>query len=149
MLNPAKPEKKSLVRLNMDNKNKIRLVFLSIILFLFVIPVSGISAQKRKIAVPANSSEKDSLISQEMGRAQYFLFFDDRGQFISALKNPASSQTGGISRTVITLLTDNQITTVIADSVGTKMKKALTDHNIELIKKSGAAQKAVTVSVQH
>ena len=118
------------------------------ILFLFVISAASVSAQTMKFAVPSDISKQDSLICQELGRAPFFLLFDHSGMFLKAIKNPATHQPGGISRTVVALLVDNGINVVIADSIGDKMKKALTDQNIQFIKKSGSVHDAITAITQ-
>lgn len=127
----------------------IQSVFVCIVNVLLIIFVCGVSAKTMKIAVPATGSEKDSLISQETGRAPYFLFFDDKGDFLEAIRNRAKEQPGGISRIVVTLLVDNDVTIIIAESVGDKMKRALIDHHIKLVNKTGTAHDAVEAFIQH
>ena len=118
-------------------------IFLSIVIVLFVAISSGATAQAMKIAVPATGAEKTSLISEETGRAAYFLFFDEKGHFIAAMKNPAKDQAGGISRTVVSLLSNNNVTMLIAKSIGAKMEQALTAHRIKFVNNTGAADDAV------
>ncbi len=128
----------------MENRHYKQILSLSLTFFIFTLLASTASARSMKIAVPANGMEQDALISQETGRAPFFLFFDEKGQFLKAIKNPGQNQSGGISRTVAALLSDNDITVVIADSVGEKMKKALSNHNIQLLQKTGTARNGVT-----
>ncbi|MCK5069358.1 MAG: hypothetical protein KAR01_02410 [Desulfocapsa sp.] len=116
---------------------------LGIVLSLFVLLASGANAQTKKIAVPTNGPEENTPISAEAGRAAFFLLFDGDGQFLEAIKNPAANQPGGISRTVISLLVENDVTVFIGDSVGDKMKKAIADKNIQFIKSTGPASDAV------
>ncbi len=120
-----------------------------IVCALLVVFASGVSAKTMKIAVPATGSEKDSPISQETGRAPYFLFFDDKGNFLEAISNRAREQPGGISRTVVALLVNNDVTIIIAESVGDKMKRALVDHHIKFVNKTGTAHDAVEAFIQH
>ncbi|MEA1987121.1 MAG: NifB/NifX family molybdenum-iron cluster-binding protein [Candidatus Marinimicrobia bacterium] len=101
-----------------------------------------------KIAVPATGSEKNSLISKETGRAPFFLFFDENGNFIEAMKNPAKDQHGGISRTVVSLLSDNNVTMIIAESIGEKMKQSLTANHINFVNNTGTADDAVRAITQ-
>ena len=132
----------------MKNAKCIQRVFLIIVVILLTGFASVISATTMKIAVPATGSEKDSLISQETGRAPFFLFFDDKGNFLEAVKNPAKDNPGGISRTVVSLLIDNDVTIIIASSIGDKMKKALTDHHIDLVNGTGTVHDAVKLIIQ-
>ncbi len=120
----------------------------SIIVVLLVALASGVTAETMKIAVPATGSEKNALISEETGRAPFFLFFDSKGQFLEAMKNPARDQSGGISRTVVALLSDKDVTIIIARSIGDKMKKTLTAHNIEIVNKTGTADDAVKAIIE-
>ena len=123
-------------------------IFLSTVVVLLVTLASGVTAQTMKIAVPATGSEKNSLISEETGRAPFFLFFDEKGNFLEAMKNPAKDQSGGISRTVVALLSDKNVTMIIAGSIGVKMKQALTDHHINFVNKTGTADDAVKTIIQ-
>ena len=123
-------------------------IFLSTVVVLLVTLASGVTAQTMKIAVPATGSEKNSLISEETGRAPFFLFFDEQGNFLEAMKNPAKDQSGGISRTVVALLSDKNVTMIIAGSIGVKMKQALTDHHINFVNKTGIADDAVKTIIQ-
>lgn len=126
----------------------VQTVCLNSIFFLLFALVSGVSAQTMKIAVPSTGQEKDSLISQETGRAPFFLIFDEKGNFLEAIKNPAKDQYGGISRTVINLLDDKRITLVITKNIGDKMKQALDSHHIKFVKNTGAADNAVKTITQ-
>ena len=123
-------------------------IFLSTVVVLLVTLASGVTAQTMKIAVPATGSEKNSLISEETGRAPFFLFFDEKGNFLEAMKNPAKDQSGGISRTVVALLSDKNVTMIIAGSFGDKMKQSLTDHHINFVNKTGTADDAVKTIIQ-
>lgn len=113
-----------------------------VVVLLITLAVAA-TAQTMKFAVPATGPEKNSQISQETGRATYFLFFDNKGDFLEAIKNPASDQPGGISRTVISLLSDSGATILIGESIGDKMKQGLTDCHIDFVKKTGTVDNAV------
>ena len=130
------------------NMKSMQTIFLSIVIVLLVALVSGATAQTMKIAVPATGSEKNSLISEETGRAPFFLFFDEQGNFLEAMKNPAEDQSGGISRTVVSLLSDKNVTLIIAKSIGDKMKQALTAHHINFTNNTGTADDTVKTTIQ-
>ena len=132
----------------MMNMRSMQTISLSIVVVLFVALASGVTAQTMKIAVPATGSEKKSLISEETGRAPFFLYFDGKGNFLEAMKNPAKNQSGGISRTVVALLSDKNVTMIIAGSIGDKMKQALSDHHIDFVNKTGIADEAVKSIIQ-
>ena len=124
-------------------------ILIGLVLLLLFTFVSGASAETMKIAVPSTGQAKDSLISQETGRAPFFLIFDEKGNFLEAVKNPAKDQYGGISRTVIKLLAVKGITLVIAKDIGDKMKQALDSHHIKFVKNTGAADNAVKTITQN
>ncbi|WP_319547988.1 NifB/NifX family molybdenum-iron cluster-binding protein [Desulfogranum marinum] len=130
------------------NMQSIQTILLSIVVVLFVAISPGVTAQTMKIAVPATGAEKNSLISEETGRAPYYLLFDEKGHFIEAMKNPAKDQAGGISRTVASLLSANNVTIIIAQAIGDKMKQALTAHNIKFVNNGGAADDSVKTFLQ-
>ena len=121
----------------------IQRVCLSSVFVLFVVLVASVSAQGMKIAVPAIGPEPGTSISKETGRAPFFLVFDERGHFLEAIQNPARDQSGGISRTVVALLITHDIRFIVAESIGDKMKQALTDHKIDFVIKTGTAADAV------
>ena len=126
----------------------VQTICLSTVFLLLFALVSGVLAETMKIAVPSTGQQKDSLISQETGRAPFFLIFDEKGNFLEAVKNPAKDQYGGISRTVINLLAGKGITLVIAKNIGDKMKQALDFHHIKFVKNTGAADNAVKTITQ-
>ncbi len=130
------------------NMKSMQTIILSIVVVLLVAIASGATAQTMKIVVPATGSEKNSLISEETGRAPFFLFFDENGNFTEAMENPAKDQSGGISRTVVSLLSDNNVTMIIAESIGDKMKQALIANHINFANYTGAADDAVKTFIQ-
>lgn len=130
------------------NMKSMQTIILSIVVVLLVAIASEATAQTMKIVVPATGSEENSLISEETGRAPFFLFFDEKGNFIEAIKNPAKDQSGGISRTVVSLLSDNNVTMIIAESIGDKMKQALIANHIKFANNTGTADDAVRTILQ-
>ncbi len=127
----------------MENRKFTVIITLGLSLLLLILSAPCVFGQKMKIAVPSNSSDEKAIISNEMGRAPFFLLFDDSGKFLIALGNPARHQKGGISRTVAALLTENNISVVIGNSIGDKMKNALIDHDIQFIKRNGSVYSSV------
>ncbi len=123
-------------------------VCLSSVFVLLVVLVASVSAQSIKIAVPAIGTEPDASISKETGRAPFFLIFDEKGHLLDAIQNRARDQFGGISRSVVALLTTHDINLIVAESIGDKMKQALTDNRIDFVIKTGAANDAVKSIIQ-
>ena len=120
----------------------------SLFLFLLFALATEAFADSMKIAVATTGPEKDAAISKQTGRAPFFLFFDDKGNLLEAIENPAKDQYGGISRSISLFLADKGVTLVIAGNIGHKMKQALRDYQIEYIEKTGAAYNAVQTTIQ-
>ncbi len=123
-------------------------IIVSLFLFLLFAFATEASADSMKIAVAATGPEKDAAISQQTGRAPFFLFFDDKGNLLEAIENPAKDQYGGISRSISLFLADKGVTLVIAGNIGNKMKQALRDYQIEYTEKTGVAYDAVQTIIQ-
>ena len=63
----------------------------SLFILLFSLAVNA-SGDAMKIAVASTGQAKDSTISQQAGRALFFLFFDDRGKLFETVENPAKDK---------------------------------------------------------
>ena len=101
------------------------------------------SAGTIKIAVASSGQAKDAAISRQAGRAPFFLFFDDRGNFLESMENPARGKSRRAGPGAALFLADQGVTLVIAGEFGNKMKKALEEHHIGYIEKKGVADHAV------
>ncbi len=123
-------------------------VIVNLFLFLLFALATEAFADSMKIAVATTCPEKDAAISQQAGRTPFFLFFDDKGNLLEAIENPAKDQYGGISRSISLFLADKGVTLVIAGDFGSKMKEALEEHHIQYVKKTGAAYNAVQTIIQ-
>ncbi len=122
---------------------------ISFVLFLLFALATGASADALKIAVASTGQEKDALISQQTGRAPFFLFFDDKGNLLEAIENPAKDQYGGISRSISLFLADKGVTLIISGDIGSKMEQALRDYQIEYTEKTGVAYDVVQTIIQN
>jgi hypothetical protein len=88
---------------------KIRSIQIIIVSFLFVLLFSltgNTSDDAMKIAVASTGQEKNSAISQQAGRAPFFLFFDDRGNFFETVANPANDKSRNAGPRAASFLAD-------------------------------------------
>ena len=121
-------------------RKKSALAFIiSFTLFLLFALATGASAAAMKIAVAAAGQEKDAAINEQAGRTPFFLFFDDKGNFLEALENPARDQSRRAGPSAALFLADKGVTLVIAGNFGDKMIQVLDEHHIQYVTKTGTA----------
>ena len=106
------------------------------------------SAEIMKIAVASSGQAKDAAISQQAARTPYFLFFDDRGNLLESIENPAREQSRQAGPDAALFLVEKGVTMVIAGEFGNKMIKALEEHQIHYFKKTGVVYHAVQTIIQ-
>lgn len=107
-----------------------------------------ISAETMKIAAASSGQTKGETISEQAGRAPFFLFFDDRGNFLESTANPAGDQSRNAGLKAAFFLADQGVTLVIAEEFGNKMIQALEKHHIRYVKKKGEVDHAVQTIIQ-
>lgn len=95
------------------------------------------------IAVAANGPEPEATVSEKAGRAAFFLYFDGRGNFLDAEKNPFSSVPGGAGPKAAIFFSGKGINLVVAGEFGIKMEQALSLYKINYISKTGVASEVV------
>ncbi|MCD6389908.1 MAG: hypothetical protein J7L69_10895, partial [Desulfobulbaceae bacterium] len=118
-------------------------IFISFVLFLLFALAAGASAAAMKIAVASTGQKKDAAINEQAGRTPFFLIFDDTGNFLEALENPARNQSRRAGPSAALFLADKAVTLVIAGDFGDKMKQVLDEHHIQYVAKTGTASSAV------
>lgn len=126
----------------MKRRNATALI-VSFTLFLLFALAAGASAAAMKIAVAATGQEKDAAINEQAGRTPFFLIFDDKGNFLEALENPARDQSRRAGPSAALFLADKDVTLVIAGDFGDKMIQVLDEHHIQYVSKTGAADNVV------
>ncbi len=97
-----------------------------------------------KIAVAALKKQETSPISEQAGRAPFFLIFDENGKLEEKLKNPFSVGGGGAGFAVAKLLADKGIDTFVAGKIGDKMTGALEERSIRPHEMTGTVSNAVS-----
>ncbi|MEA2084262.1 MAG: NifB/NifX family molybdenum-iron cluster-binding protein [Thermodesulfobacteriota bacterium] len=122
--------------------------FISLFLFLLFTLSSGASADAVKIAVASTGQEKDSSINHQAGRTPFFLFFDEQGNFLDSVVNPARDQAHRAGPSAALFLAQKGVTFLIAENFGNKMELVMQEHHIQYAQKSGLADKAVQEMIQ-
>ncbi|HDH98717.1 MAG TPA: hypothetical protein ENF70_06270 [Deltaproteobacteria bacterium] len=123
-------------------------IIVNLVLFIFFGLSISAFADSMKIAVAATGPEKDAAISQQAGRTPFFLFFNDKGNFLEAVENPSRDRSRNAGPNAALFLADKGVTLVIAGNIGNKMEQALRDDQIEYIEKTGAAYDVVQTIIQ-
>jgi predicted Fe-Mo cluster-binding NifX family protein len=96
-----------------------------------------------KIAVAVTKKGETSPISDQPGRAAFFLVFDEEGRLLETLKNPFSRGGGGAGFGVAKMLADRQVDLVVAGKFGGNMTGALEERGLRHLEMQGAAVEAV------
>jgi len=123
-------------------------IIVNLFLFIFFGLAISASADSMKIAVATTCPEKDAAIGQQAGRTPFFLFFDDKGNFLETVENPSRDQSRNAGPNAALFLADKGVTLVIAGNIGYKMKQALRDYQIEYTEKTGVAYDVVQTIIQ-
>jgi len=124
-------------------------IIVNLVLFLFFGLATVASADSMIIAVATTGPEKTAAISEQAGRSPFFLFFDDKGNFLEAVENPSKDLSGGAGRSAASLIKKKGATLIIASDFGYKMVQALRDYQIEHKEKTGVAHDAVQTIIQN
>jgi len=119
-------------------------IYFFVAIFSLLMAINANSTESiASIAVAANDSGPEATVSEKSGRAAYFLFFDDNGNFLDAEKNPFSGVPGGAGPKVADFLSDKGVALVVAGEFGTKMERALSSYKIKYISQTGVAHEVV------
>lgn len=123
--------------------SKIR-IFLPVFFFSLLMAFSVNAAEKiASIAVATDDSGPEAIVSEKAGRAAYFLFFDESGNFLAMEKNPFAGIPGGAGPKVAGFLADKGVSLVLAGEFGTKMERALGSYKIKHISQTGVAREVI------
>ena len=120
---------------------KILIVCLCLAASLF--SINGQENKTEKIAIAADGDKMDSKVEFQGGRAQWLIFFDEKGELIESLENPfyqAQSQAGV---KCAGFLAEKNITTFVAGNIGNKMAEALEDFEISFVSFTGTVEEAI------
>jgi len=83
-----------------------------------------------KIAIAAVGEKPGSLISEEGGRAPYYLIYEDN-KLVETWPNPMRTGGGGAGFGVASVMQEKGVNKVVAGVIGGNMKQALDEAGIE------------------
>ncbi len=84
-----------------------------------------------KIAIASTTKDLSGEISEQGGRAPYYLLLDEQKNILEIIKNPFAIGGGGAGPSVAKMLADKGVTKVITGNIGEKMQQVLEDRKIE------------------
>ena len=106
--------------------------------------VCAMNAIPQQITVSLGISSRFSLediellVSDEGGRAPYYLIFED-SKMVEVWENPMRSGGGGAGWGVVAVLAEKGVKKVVVGKIGNNMQEALLKNNIEFLEKSGVS----------
>jgi len=95
-----------------------------------------------KIAIAALKKKENAGISDQAGRAPFYLLFDEKSELVEKISNPFSRGGGGAGFGVAKLLADMKVDLVVAGTFGEKMIGALEERGLRYREMSGTAGEA-------
>jgi predicted Fe-Mo cluster-binding NifX family protein len=113
-----------------------KIIFISFIVSILsvVLVLSAVHASYKnaiKIAVASDGKTTTaSNVSNLAGRSPYFLIFDGSGKLIETVENPYKDARGGAGLSVVNLLAQKGVKTIVADTFGPRMVDAMKDKGI-------------------
>ena len=96
-----------------------------------------------KIAIAALKKKENAGISDQAGRAPFYLLFDESSELVERVSNPFSRGGGGAGYGVAKMLADMKVDLVVAGTIGEKMIGALKERGLRYREMSGTAIEAV------
>jgi len=96
-----------------------------------------------KIAVAAESEEKNSVISDRAGRASYYLIFDNSEEITETIKNPFGVGGGGAGFAVVKMLVDKGVDLIIAGKFGPNMIGAMEERGLKHQEATGVVEEVI------
>lgn len=114
---------------------------------LFLVSGLAFAEQKGNICVATQEKSPNAAVSDKAGLAPYFLFFDEKGNFVEAIDNPFKERKLEAGHLMLDLLADKGVTAIIGkdycgDIIGILKDKGITAYNFE----GSAAQAATKVA---
>ena len=95
-----------------------------------------------KIAIASDGKNIDSEISQQGGRASFYLIFENK-KIVETIKNPFAKGSGGAGFSVAYMLAEKKVDLIIAGKVGGNMESALEEKGISFEEGSGKVPEVI------
>lgn len=90
-----------------------------------------------KIAIASTTQDLTGQISDQGGRAPYYLIIGENNKLSESIKNPFAVGGGGAGFGVAKMLADKKINKIVVGQIGENMASALQDRGIEYEQASG------------
>jgi len=95
-----------------------------------------------KVAIASEGKELSSEISNEGGRAPYYLIFEDK-KLVETFKNSFAVGGGGAGWSVAHLLAEKGVELVLAGKFGPNMESALEEKGVKYEEREGIVENAL------
>ena len=118
-----------------------RIVVILIMLVLMFPPCSA--EEEVIIAVASDGKTLEDSVSPVAARCPFFLFIDNTGKLLEAVENPYKDPGGGAGVSAAYFLAERNVTIVIAEKFGNKMKDVLKTKEIDYFEYQGTVEEAI------
>lgn len=85
-----------------------------------------------KICITSRGSDADSLVDPHFGRAQNFIFLNEKGEIEEVLKNPGIESMRGAGISAAQVIADKKVDVVITGNVGPSAFRVLSPSGIKI-----------------
>lgn len=114
-----------------------------LLVFVFLCPLQSDGKKTEKIAVASEEKTPAASVSPTAARCAYFLFFNGKGKFLEAVKNPHKNSGGRVGILAADFLAESNVAVFISGQCGSKMMEALKSRKIEYFESGGTVSDAV------
>jgi predicted Fe-Mo cluster-binding NifX family protein len=96
-----------------------------------------------KIAIASLGKDENSKISDQAGRAPYFLIFDEEGNISQVIENVYAEEMRSAGADATELLVEKNIDMLVAGDIGPRMARILENEGVECKIMSGLVKEAI------
>lgn len=128
---------------DLEEKRKMSRTIIVLLVFVFLCPLQSDGKETEKIAAASEGKTPSASVSSTAARCTYFLFFDGKGKFLEAVKNPHKNSGGRAGILAADFLAESNVTVFISGQFGNKMIEALKSMKIEYFESEGTVSDAV------
>ena len=95
------------------------------------------------IAIAADSTDPQGLVSRHAARAAYYLIYDNNGDLLKAIENPGAQVERGAGPTAALFLQQQGVSTIIAAEFGSRFTTELEAEQITASQANGTIATAI------
>lgn len=118
-------------------------IMVVLIMLALMFPPCSAGEEEVIIAVASDGKTIKDSVSPVAARCPYFLFIDSTGKLLEAIENPNKDPGGGAGVSAAYFLAEKNVTIVIAEKFGNKMKAALKTKEIDYFEYQGTVEEAI------